>query len=245
MLCQMAICAGVAWTALTDYGLALEAYRYCVRLAEETNEDWLRATGLVLQAQLYGGALQRRLVLSPTRIRGLIEAADAGARVGVRPETRTFVHSTRSTLLALLSDRDAALRAVEQAHRAEAQVLPERAYYFMAEIKEYRAGNEAGTALALGRPLEAVQLYSEQIGRTVEKQIARQVWFRWGRAEAHLQAGAVELAAAETQEAFRLATLYDVPFLRYGVEKVAGALMSRFGRMPAVQELEAQLLEDV
>lgn len=241
MLCQMAICAGVAWTGMADYGMALEAYRYCVHLAEEAHEDWLRATGLVLEAQLYGGALQRRLALSPSRIRGLIEAADAGARLGVRPEARAFVHSTRSTLLALLGDRHAAARAIELANSAEAQVAPARAWYFTSPIKEYCTVHEAGTALVLQRPLESVRLYSEAIGRTEETAIARQAWFRWSRAEAYLRAEAVELAATEAQEALVVARLQGAPFLIYGVEKVAEALVSRFTRMPAVQQLEAHL----
>jgi hypothetical protein len=245
MLCQMAICAGIAYTGMTDYGLALESYRYCVRLAEEAHEDWLRATGLVLEAQLYGGALQRRLALSPSKIRGLIEAAEAGARLGLRPESRAFVHSTRSMLLALLNDGTAAARALDQAHRAEAQVQPARAFYFTMPVREYRVGHEAGVAMVLRRPFEAVQLYSEALARTDEIAVAQQTWFRWGRAEAYLRAEAVELAAVETREALRLARVHRVPFLLYGVEKVAETLVSRFGRMPMVQELEEHLLADV
>ena len=118
MICQSSINAGMLCTGMTDFGLAMEAYKSCAAVASEIHDDTLAATGLVLQAQLYGGLILPQLASSPARILELMEASRARSGLGTPHQAQVFLHSTRSGLHALLRDDRAAWRDVEMARRA-------------------------------------------------------------------------------------------------------------------------------
>jgi hypothetical protein len=241
MTAQTAVCAGILWTGLTDYGLAMEAYRYCVELAREMSESGLRSTGLIMQAQLYGGNLEPRLALSRSKVSNLIAEAEASADLEASPSARMFLHCHVSSLHALLKNETAAGRAMELARRAEAQIEPGSDPYFAATTPDYCAVHEGALALAQGQPARAIELYSDVITRTDSAAQGTLAWFKWTLATACVSAREPQLAAPTAWEAWRLARAVDAPFLVRGVETVAETLFAGYDREPAVRELRDQL----
>ena len=213
MTCQTAVCAGILWTGLTDYGLAMEAYSYAVGLAGELNDRSLRSTGLIMQAQLYGGHLEPRLALSPLKISRLIAEAETCAGAEASPQARMFLYSHVSSLQALIGNGTGARRAIELAREADARIEPKSELYFPASTRDYCAVHEAALELALRQPARAIELYTDIIERTDETTPGTLAWFKWSLANACLSVREPTAAAKTTRDALRLARTVDAPFL--------------------------------
>lgn len=235
MICQTAVDAGMLCTGMTDFGLAMEAYRYCATVAGEIDDDTLAATGLVLQAQLYGGLMMPQLATSPSRILQLMDAALARCKVGTPHQARVFVHSTRSGLHALLRDDRAAWHDVEMARRAEAVTAAGAEQYFAMTTPDYRAIHESTVTMALGKPERAIEILTDVANRTDARNTL--AWVKWTLAAAYAGIQEPGLAGPATEEALQLARSADSSFLVRGVEAVAERLVSVHGRHPAVLRL--------
>ena len=235
MICQTAIKAGMLSTGLTDFGLAMEAFKYCIEVAEDMHDDTLAATGLILQAQLYGGLILPQLASSPSRIVRLIDESQARSSTGTSTQAQVFLHATRSGLRALLRDEAAARRHMELARRAEAATPKGTEHYFAMTTPDYRLILEATVTMALDRPERAIDIYTDVAGRTEERNTL--AWIKWSLAAAYARAQEPSLAGPATEEALQLARQADSPFLVRGVESVAEMLVSRHGQHPAVRRL--------
>jgi hypothetical protein len=237
MSCQAAVSAGMILTGLMEYRLAMETYRYCVAMATELDEPGLRSTGLILQAQLYGGHIFPRLRLSPARMLALMDAAETGVNRRTLPQARVFLYSTRSALQALLRNEAAAWRDVDVAHEAEARIRPDARPYICNDVVDYRTALEAGVWLVVGRPRAAIDLYESVIGRIGEGSPNILSWLKWSAAAAYEKAEEPEKAAPTVWDAGQLARASDTPFLIAGGEATVRSLIARHGSHPAVQEL--------
>ena len=241
MSCQAAVSAGILLTGLMEYRLAMETYKYCVAMATELNETWLRSTALILQAQLYGGHIFPRLRLSPARMLALMEAAETGVNKRTMPQARVFLYSTRSALQALLRKERAAWRDVDVAHEAEARIKRSAEQYFSGSVVDHRTAHEAGVWLVVGQPRAAIDLYASVVKRIGEDSPNILAWFKWNVAAAYQKAEEPENAAPAIWDALQWAGAIDVPFLIRGAEATARSLIARHDSHPAAQELAERM----
>jgi hypothetical protein len=244
MTCQTAVCAGILWTGLTDYGLAMESYRFAADLARELNDRSLLSTALIMQAQLYGGHLEPRLALSPLRISHLITEAEACADAEASPQARMFLYSHVSSLHTLVGNTPAARRAIELAQDADVRIERNAELYFAATTPHYCTVHEGAVELALRNPGRAIELYTHIIEHSDESLPGTLAWFKWSLATACLSVREPRLAAKTTKDALRLARMVDAPFLVRGIEATAETLMAGYDRESEVRDLRDYLHHD-
>ncbi len=218
MLCETLIGAGTMWTGLTDFGMAVAAYREAAARADEIGEEWLRTTALMSQAQLSG--IHAIAPWTPAARLALIEETHGGA-VGAAPQVRVWFQATRAQMHALLGQQAEAGRALELANRAQALVPPGSGFYFALIHPVYLPIQEASVTLLAGRPREAAILF-RRVAEGVDAEVKQiRTWVTVYLADAQAAAGDIERAAPTLEEARRLARQIDCPLLEHSVERIA------------------------
>jgi transcriptional regulator with XRE-family HTH domain len=218
MLGQMLIAAGSTWTGLTDFGLAVHAYRGAAALGEELREEWLRTTALISQAQLSG--IHAIAPWTPAARMALMEETQ-GAVVGASPQARVWIHATRAQIHALLGRQVEAQRALELAARAQALVAPGSGFYFGMIDPVYLPIQEGSVTLLAGRPREAADLFRRVLGMVDRDEMRVRTWATVYLAGSEAAAGDFEHAAPTLSEARRLAREIDCPLLEHSVARIA------------------------
>jgi transcriptional regulator with XRE-family HTH domain len=243
MLCQSAVCAGVGWTAQTDYGLAMEAYQYCTDLAADLSEPSLRAVGLVMQAQLYGGRLHSRLPRLIQRQRQLLDEVEDSTSRRMRGDARQLIGSIAALLHAEFGHEPAAMHSIEAAKGAESEIDAEAGRFCGLVDPLHRLTIEGLLESMFGRPENGIQLLSTAIARTDPAWGWRgqRAWLALALGTCYARTGAADLAAPSIADAVRLAREHETPFLMRAAEAAAEGLVAAAHDVPAVQALREQL----
>ena len=240
MIGQSAIVAGQLWMGRGDFGSAIAAFGYAVELADEMGDGWLRTSGLISQAQIYGNPLPAAPRLWPAQVMRLMAEAEASAPGESPPEGRVWLHASRSSLHAVLGNEKAAGQELELAHQAEALVRPGTDIFFASTDQNYLRVVEARFAL-LTRPARAIELLDGALRRTEEAALPIRAWFTTILAGACVEVEEVGLAGPTLSEALRLARSVDGPLLVHSAERLARHELATHGDHPAIKVLEEHL----
>jgi DNA-binding XRE family transcriptional regulator len=240
MIGQSAIVAGQLWMGRGDFGSAMAAFGYAVELADEMGDGWLRTSGLISQAQIYGNPLPAAPRLWPPKVMRLMAEAEASAQRDSPPEGRVWLHASRSSLHAVLGNEREAGRELELAHRAEALVRPGSNTFFASADQNYLRLVEARFAL-LTRPARAIELLEGALRRTEAAALPIRAWFATVLAGACVEVEEVGLAGPTLSEALRLSRSVDGPLLVHSAERLARHELATHGDHPAIKVLEEHL----
>jgi hypothetical protein len=241
MLGQTLILAGQRWIGLTDFGMAMEAYRSAAVLGEELHEDCLRTTGLLSQAQV--GGIHAPAPWSASKRVSFLSETEALASAEPSPDVRVWLHATRAQVHTMIGQEREAFRALELAERAQAQVPLPQDFYFASVDSSYPLIQHASAVLTFGRPIEAVRLFQEAANRVDRGALATRAWFTVHLAAALAQADDVEQAVPTLVEALDLTRSSDTHLLALRVGRVADQLISRGGH-PAIAELHERITHE-
>jgi hypothetical protein len=216
MLAQTLFAAGQNWTGLTDFGMALEAYRSMTAIGDELDENWLRTTGLLSQAQLSG--IHAIAPWTQSARMALIEETESGAN-GASHQVRVWFHATRAQMHALMGREPAALDSLELATSAQVRLTPDAGFYFGMADPVYLPIQEGSVDLLFGRPLDALTKFRAVAARVEPNAIAIRAWVAAYVAAAYAEAGDAGEAAAALREAQTLAEMQDCPLLLHSVAR--------------------------
>jgi hypothetical protein len=239
MICQSAIIAGQLWMGRADFGSAMNAFNYAVEVSKQIGEEWLRTTGLISQAQIFGNPMPAAPRLWPPAVLKLLAEAEGPARSGWSPQGLAWLHASRSSLQAVLGNNEAAACELELARRARAQA-PSSSERFFAEHQDYLSIVEARLALS-ANPYRAVDLLDGALRRS--DAVPMRAWFTTLLAGAYVEAQSVELAGSTLSEALHLARMIDGPLLAHSVERMARQELALHGDHPAMKLLEDDLYD--
>jgi tetratricopeptide (TPR) repeat protein len=239
MICESAIIAGQLWMGRADFGSARNAFSYAVDLSDQIGEEWLRTTGLISEAQIFGNPMPAAPRLWPPAVLKLLAEAEGPRRSGWSPQGLAWLHASRSSLHAVLGNYEAAAGALDLARRARAQAQPD-ADRFFAEHQDYLCIVEARLALS-ANPDRAVDLLDGALSRS--ETVPIRAWFTTLLAGAYIQAQSVELAGPTLSEALHLARMIDGPLLAHSAERMARQELALHGDHPAMKLLEDHLYD--
>lgn len=218
MLAQTLVAAGQGWTGLTDFGMALDAYRTVTALGDELGENWLRVTGLLSQAQLSG--IHVMAPWTPAARLALMQQTEAATK-GISPQVGVWIHATRAQMYAILGQQSDALRSLQEAGRAEALVPRGSGYYFGMADPLYVPIQEASVALMSGRHHDAVVRFETLSARVEPSAAAIRAWVAVYLAAAYAEAGDIERAIPALRVAREMAQNLDCPLLAHSVARYA------------------------
>ena len=217
MLGETLVAAGGTWIGLTDFGMAVSAYREAAELGKELGEDWLHATALLSLAQL--GGVHAIAPWSPAARLALMEETKRSAVASA--QVRVWLHATRAQIHAILGQHAEAQRSLELADRAQALVSPGSGYYFALVDPVYLPVQRASSTLLGGHPKEAVGMF-DRIAESVDpRDVPIKTWVAVYVAAALAAAGDLVRAAPALREAQQLAQKIDSALLEHSVERIA------------------------
>lgn len=227
------------WHTQLDLGRAMSGYQFALRLADQFDEDSVRAMAFTGMALLYADQLHEGEGLpgpASTSV-DLMEQAERAA-VGCAPSHQLWVHAARSWQRAGRRDERGAGADLDAAHRALARMSgPSRG--FLGPIDEsYLTVCQAKCATLLGDADRAINIYREAAAHATPQ---TRMFYEVERARAAIMVGRVDLAVGLLSDAIDAGTASGSTMITRRVETIVGGRLAAYRSVPEVRALEERL----